>query len=141
MLTSIRRKIKSARQQVGEKGNELVHSIASEMEKCLLPIHIRFSFCNLNDVSIALLARSLKRNTSLVGFSFLPWHKDKFRDIIIKTLAPLQTWDNNSLSEDISKFRRNLKLRALLCALQSTKSPAKCLPREIIYKIILTGIF
>ena len=126
------------------------------MESCRLPIHVRFIFCNLNEASVRSLANSLLANSSLIGFTCLfhrcmverhPdgwWHHSptsvparSLRNAVIRTLAPLQVWDNRKLPDNIILFREKLKLRTLLCLLQFTNGPAKCLPMEIIRKILL----
>ena len=122
------------------------------METCRLPIHVRFIFCNLNEASVRALANSLLANSSLIGFTCL-FHPcmvevrpDRLwcnaptssaaqcvRDAVIRTLAPLQIWDN---CNDIILIQKKLKLRTLLCSLPFTNGPAKYLPVEIIRKII-----
>ena len=126
------------------------------METCRLPIHVRFIFCNLSEASVRMLANSLLKNSSLIGFSclFNPcmiteelsyaylYHSSTssaaqcVRDAVIRTLAPLQIWDNKSLPQEIILFRERLKLRTLLCSLPFISGPIKYLPVEIIRKIL-----
>ena len=121
------------------------------METCRLPIHVRFILCNLNEASVRALANSLLANSSLIGFTCLfhpcmveersdGWYHTPtstaaqcVRDAVIRTLAPLQIWDNR---DDIILIQEKLKMRTLLCSLPLTKGPAKYLPVEIIRKII-----
>ena len=122
------------------------------METCRLPIHVRFILCNLNEASVRALANSLLANSSLIGFTCLfhpcmvekrsdgGWYHSPtstaaqcVRDAVIRTLAPLQIWDN---CIDIILIQEKLKLRTLLCSLPFTNGPAKYLPVEIIRKII-----
>ena len=122
------------------------------METCRLPIHVRFILCNLNEASVRALANSLLANSSLIGFTCLfhscmvekrsdgNWYRAPtstaaqcVRDAVIRTLAPLQIWDN---CNDIVLIQEKLKLRTLLCSLPFTNGPAKYLPVEIIRKII-----
>ena len=126
------------------------------METCKLLIHVRFIFCNLNEASVRVLANSLLTNSSLIGFTclFHPCMVEKRSDqlwyhaptcsaarslenAVIRTLAPLQIWDNENLLDHIILLREKLKLRTLLCSLQYTDGPAKYLPMEIIRKILL----
>ena len=126
--------------------------IAGAMETCRLPIHVRFIFCNLNEASVRVLANSLLVNSSLIGFTclFHPcmvekrsdggwYHAPKstaaqcVRDAVMRTLSPLQIWDN---CDDIILIQKKLKLRTLLCSLPFTNGPAKYLPVEIIRKLI-----
>ena len=110
------------------------------METCRLPIHVRFIFCNLSKASVTALANSLLTNTSLVGFTCLFQDTNdaaqSLENVVIKTLAPLQIWDNQELPDHIILLREKLKLRALLCSLPFTGGPAKYLPLEIIRKIL-----
>ena len=122
------------------------------MDTCRLPIHVRFILCDLNEASVRVLANSLLANSSLIGFTclFHPsmveerfdggcYHAPKstaaqcVRDAVMRTLSPLQIWDN---CDDIILIREKLKLRTLLCSLPFTNGPAKYLPVEIIRKII-----
>ena len=111
------------------------------METCTLPIHVRLIYCNLSKASVTVLANSLLTNTSLVGFTCLfPDTNDaaqSLKNVVIKTLAPLQIWDNQELPDHIILLREKLKLRALLCSLPFTDGPAKYLPLEIIRKFLL----
>ena len=122
------------------------------METCRLPIHVRFVLCNLNEASVRALANSLLANSSLIGFTCLfhpcmveersdgGWYHAPtstaalcIQDAVIRTLAPLQIWDEYN---DIILIQEGMKLRTLLCSLPFTKGPAKCLPVEIIRKIL-----
>ena len=110
------------------------------METCTLPIHVRFIY-NLNEASVIALANSLLTNSSLIGFThFLYQRKNaaaqSFENAVIKTLAPLQIWDNQELPDHIILLRKKLKLRTLFCLLPFTGGPAKYLPLEIIRKIL-----
>ena len=125
------------------------------METCKLLIHVRFIFCNLNEASVRALANSLLSNSSLIGFTclFHPCIVEKrsgdwshaptssaarsLENAVIRTLAPLQIWNNENLLDHIILFREKLKLRTLLCSLRYTDGPAKYLPVEIIRKILL----
>ena len=126
--------------------------IAGAMETCRLPIHVRLIFCNLNEASVRSLANSLLANSSLIGFSCLlhPCMYDEqykysptsvaarsLENAVLRTLAPLQIWDNDELPDHIISFQEKLKLRSLLCSLPFTKGPAKCLPLEIIRAILM----
>ena len=123
------------------------------METCRLPIHVRFFLCNLNEASVRALTNSLLANPSLIGFTclFHPWMVEErsnggwyhtptstaaqcIRDAVIRTLSPLQIWDNR---DDIILIQEKLKMRILLCSLPLTKGPAKYLPVEIIRKIMV----
>ena len=145
-----------AKKAIGEKGNEAIRAIAGAMEICRLPIHVRFVLCNLNEASVRALTNSLLSNSSLIGITclFHPCMVEKYsngywdhdatssaarslENAVIRTLAPLQIWDNENLLDHIILLREKLKLRTLLCSLPYTDGPAKYLPVEIIRKILL----
>ena len=117
--------------------------IAEAIEICRLPIHLRFIFCNLNDESIELLANSLVKNSSLIGFSALfnftttSPAKLSLENALIRTPAPLQIWKHAKLPDYIIVVRKKVKLRTFLCSLPFTGGPAKILPVEIIQKILV----
>ena len=145
-----------AYEDIGEKGNEAIPAIAGAVESCRLPIHVRVIFCNLNETSVRALVNSLKANLFLIGFTCLfhpcmvekrinqSWYHSptsvagrSLENAVIRTLAPLQIWDNEKLPNNIILLRETLKLRTLLCSLPYADVPAKCLPVEIIRKISL----
>ena len=111
------------------------------METCTLPIHVRLIYCNLSEASVILLGNSLLTNSSLIGFTCLFQDtndaEESLDNAVIKTLAPLQIWDNQELPDHIILLREKLKLRTLLSSLPFTNGPAKYLPLEIIRKILL----
>ena len=119
-------KVKNA---IGEKGNEAIRTIAGAMETCRLPIHVRFIFCNLNESSVRALANSLLANSSLIGFTCLfhpcmvEKHSDGYwyhaptsstaqcvRDVVVRTRAPLEIWNNLKLEDDVVAERQKFKL-------------------------------
>ena len=109
-----------AKLAIGEKGNEVIQSLAHAMETCKLSIHVRFIFCNLNEISVRKLADSLVKNSSFIGFTclFHPcmvenrsdgcWYHSLIssaaqyvRAAVIKSHAPLQIWNNQKIVDDI----------------------------------------
>ena len=133
--------MEKAKKAIGEKGNEDIRTIAEAMENCKLSIHVRFVFCNLSESSVILLANSLVKNSSLLGFTclfnpcmverssdYISWHHAPaslaaqcVRDAVIRTRAPLEIWNNWKLEDDIVAERQRAKNYAVAEALSPDK--------------------
>ena len=111
---------------VGDKGNLAIPLITKAIEDSKVTAHLRFTYCNLNEESLNLLAVALEKNKSLSGFSCLYdpctvvkcsadclMHEDKMNPLmkrmeeaVIKTKAPLQIWNNRDLDTKIQTQRK-----------------------------------